>query len=33
MKTAKEIRTEAWKALGENGQYWTFFGGGIVLML
>ena len=31
-KTAKEIRAEAWRALGENGQYWTFFGGGIVLV-
>jgi uncharacterized membrane protein len=31
-KLAKEIRAEAWKALGE-GQYWTFFAGYMVLTM
>ncbi len=33
-KTAKEIRAEARKALGaNNGQYWIFFGGGMLLAI
>ncbi len=32
-KLAKEIRSEAWKALGEGQQYWTYVAGYLILAL
>ena len=32
-KLAKDIRAEAWNALGEKGQYWTFAVGELVLAI